>query len=135
LSSNFTIVPDPTKPDVKVTTSIFVSAAVDETGLVVYKAGKVAPDPNTGVNTQTSIKDAVITGQMQGNQIIIRLSLDTVNKAVYGKDAQGNALGSVLGMTSTATDIKAQQLVGSSVSGGLLLAADTAGGADFVVGP
>lgn len=135
LSSNFTIVPDPTHPDVKVTTTVFVSAATDETGNVVYGAGKVAPDPNTGVSTQTRIRDAVISGELQGNQIIIRLSLNTINKAVYGADAQGNALGTVLGMTSTATDIKAQQLVGSSVTGGLLLAADTAGGADFVVGP
>jgi hypothetical protein len=135
LSSNFTIVPNPANPSVKVTTTIFVSAAVDETGVVTYRAGKIAPDPNTGVNTQTRIATSGVTGQLQGNLMIIRLPIATVDKAVFGTDALGNAKGSVVGMTSTGTDVKAQQQFGTSVSGGLLLAADTAGGADFVVGP
>lgn len=135
LSSNFTIVPDPASPNIKATITVFVSAGVDETGAVTYSAGKIAPDPNTGVNTQTSIDVSGVTGQLQGNLMIIRLPIDTVNKAVFGTDALGNAKGSVLGMTSTATDVKAQQQVGTSLTGGLLLAADTAGGADFVVSP
>jgi serine protease AprX len=135
LSSNFTIVPDPANPNITVKTNIFVSAGVSETGALGFRAGKIAPDPNTGVNTQTSISGSGVTGEIQGNLLIIRLPLASVNKAVFGVDALGNPRGTVLGMTSTGTDVKAQQQVGTSVSGGLLLAADTAGGADFVVGP
>jgi hypothetical protein len=117
------------------TVNVFVSASVDETGAMLFDAGKIAPDPNTGINTQTGISNSGVTGEIQGNTIIIRIPINSINKAVFGTDAGGNALGSVLGMTSTGTDVKAQQLVGSSFTGGLLLAADTAGGADFVVGP
>lgn len=134
LSSNFKT-PDPANPSLQVNTTIFVSAMVDETGAVSYSAGSIAPDPNTGVSTQTSIDGAVMTGEVVGNQIIIRLSLDSINKAIFGVDAAGNARGTVFGLTSTGTDIKAQQEFGSSLTGGLLLAADTAGGADFVVAP
>lgn len=134
LSSNF-ITPDPANPGVQLHTTIFVSAQVDETGVVTYRAGKIAPDPNTGVSTQTRISDAVLTGELQGNQIIIRLSILSINKAIFGTDAAGNARGTVFGLTSTGTDVKAQQEFGSSLTGGLLLAADTAGGADFVLQP
>jgi hypothetical protein len=117
------------------TVNVFVSASVDETGTMLFDAGKIAPDPNTGINTQTGISNSGVTGEIQGNTIIIRIPISSINKAVFGTDAGGNALGSVVGMTSTGTDVKAQQQVGSSFTGGLLLAADTAGGADFVVGP
>ena len=57
-----------------------------------------------------------------GNKITIRLSLDKVNAAVGFN---------VLGTTSTNTQAQAQILIGTSVSGGLLLNSDSASGSDF----
>ncbi|HVF49139.1 MAG TPA: S8 family serine peptidase [Pyrinomonadaceae bacterium] len=109
------------------TTTIFVSAAVTEDGQTVrYKLGQITVDPQTGVNNQTSIASGVDSGEMSGNLIIIKVSVDKINAAL-GQNVN------VLGMTSKTTAALSQVLVGSSATGGLLLAADSAGGTDFKV--
>jgi serine protease AprX len=103
---------------------VFVSASVIETTEIEADYGTIAPDPNTGVNTQTTIgpADAV---EIDGNRVRVRLSLDKIDAALgFG----------VLGTTSTATQSQAQILIGSSLTGGLLLNSDSATGSDFVVG-
>jgi len=127
MSSNFTV---NNSDGTKFTVNIFVSASVTETGAITYKAGKVAPDPQTNVNTQTTIKTSGVTGEIQGNQVIIRLPIKTINEAVFG----ANTTKTVVGMTSTGAEADAQELVGTSASGGLLVFPDTAGGVDFKVG-
>lgn len=127
MSSNFTV---NNTDGTKSTVNIFVSASVTETGAITYKAGKVAPDPQTGVNTQTTIKTSGVTGEIQGNQIIIRLPIKTINDAVFG----ANTTKTVVGMTSTGAEADAQELVGTSATGGLLVFPDTAGGVDFHIG-
>jgi serine protease AprX len=104
------------------TTTIFVTTAIDETGAVTFNYGKITTLA-TGTRNQSTLGPAD-SGQIQGNQIIVRVSIDKVNLAV-GSD--------VLGTTSTNTSAIAQILIGTSVSGGLLFPADTATGSDFVV--
>ncbi|HEX8186256.1 MAG TPA: S8 family serine peptidase, partial [Blastocatellia bacterium] len=104
-------------------TSVFVTAAIDETGAVSYEYGTIAPDPQTGIQTQTTIGPADL-GEISGNQIIIRLAVSKVNAAVGSN---------VVNTTSTATQAKSQILIGTSVTGGLLLNADNAAGRDFNV--
>lgn len=108
------------------TTTIFVSARVTETGVVAYRFGKIAPDPNTGIRTQTTIAAGVDSGEIQGNSFIIRLSVSKINAAL------GPGV-NIVGMTSTATGVQAQQIVPTSATGGLLLQADGASGFDFRV--
>jgi subtilisin family serine protease len=127
MSSNFTV---NNTDGTKSTVNVFVSASVTETGAITYKAGKVAPDPQTGVNTQTTIKTSGVTGELQGNQVTIRLPIKTIDEAVFG----ANTTRTVVGMTSTGAEADAQELVGTSASGGLLVFPDTAGGVDFLVG-
>jgi serine protease AprX len=127
MSSNFTV---NNSDGTKSVVNIFVSASVTETGAITYKAGKVAPDPQTGVNTQTTIKTSGVTGEIQGNQIIFRLPIKTINDAVFG----ANTTQTVVGTTSTGAEADAQQLVGTSATGGLLVFPDTAGGVDFQIG-
>jgi serine protease AprX len=105
------------------TTAIFVTAAVDETGAVSYEYGTIAPDPQTGIQTQTSL-GAADSGAISGNQIIIRLGVSKINSAIGSN---------IVGTTSTGTEAKSQILLGASVTGGLLLNADNAAGRDFVV--
>jgi hypothetical protein len=107
-------------------TTVFVSARVTETGAVTYRFGKIAPDPNTGVRTQTNIAAGVDSGQIEGNSFVIRLSVSKINAAIGGGV-------NVVGMTSTGTAVQAQQIVPTSATGGLLLQADGAGGANFRV--
>ncbi|MGH9346797.1 MAG: S8 family serine peptidase [Vicinamibacterales bacterium] len=104
--------------------TVFVSASVTETGALRFTYGRIAPDPSTGVNTQTNL-GAPDAGAIEGNDIEIRLSLARLNAAV-GTD--------VLFSRSTRTQAVSQVLVGSSLTGGLLLAADTSSGSDFAVG-
>ena len=108
------------------TTTIFVSARVTETSVVTYRFGKIAPDPATGVRTQTNIAAGVDSGEIQGNSFVIRLSVSKINQAIGGGV-------NVVGMNSTATAAQAQQIVPTSATGGLLLQADGAAGADFRV--
>ncbi len=107
-------------------TTIFVTTSISETGAVAYEYGKIALLP-TGTRNQTTL-GAADSGVINGNQIIVRLSVDKLSQvAALGYD--------VVGKTSTSTGVIAQILIGTSASGGLLLAADTASGADFRVEP
>jgi serine protease AprX len=102
--------------------TVYVSASVDETGALAYQYGHFTKLPN-GSNNQVS--DGVPdSGQVVGNQIVIRLAVDKIN-AVAG--------GNVVGTTSTNTAANSQILVGTSATGGLLLTCDSATGRDFVV--
>jgi serine protease AprX len=102
-------------------TDVFVTAAVTETA-TTYEYGTITT-LQTGTPNQQSI-GPVDSGQIAGNRITIRLSIDKINAAV-GHD--------VLGETSTLTQAKAQVLIGTSATGGLLLNSDSATGQDFKV--
>ncbi len=102
-------------------TKVFVTASIEELA-TTYEYGKITTLA-TGTQNQETI-GAADSGEIVGNQIIIKLSLDKINAAVGSN---------VLGTVSTGTDVKAQIMIGSSLSGGLLLASDTATGSDFNV--
>jgi serine protease AprX len=103
-------------------TQVFVTASVDETA-TTYEYGHITTLA-TGTQNQETL-GAADFGEMTGNEITIKLSLDKVNAAVGAN---------VFGTTSTATQAEAQILIGSSLTGGLLLNSDQATGSDFVVG-
>lgn len=103
-------------------TQVFVTASVDETA-TTYEYGHITTLA-TGTQNQETL-GAADSGEIVENQITIRLSLDKVNAAV------GN---NVLNTTSTSTRADAQILIGSSLTGGLLLNSDQATGSDFFVG-
>jgi subtilase family protein len=102
-------------------TDIFVTASIDETA-TTYEYGKITTLA-TGTRNQETIGPAD-SGTIVGNKIIIRVSLDKVNAAVGSN---------VFGTTTTNTQAQAQILIGSSVSGGLLLNSDSATGSNFKV--
>lgn len=104
-------------------TTIFVSTAITETGATTFKYGRITTLA-TGTRNQETLGDADF-GEIKGNRILVRLSVDKINAAV-GSD--------VVFTTSTATLANAQILIGTSLSGGLLLNSDTASGSDFKVG-
>ena len=87
------------------TTQVFVTASVDETA-TTFEYGKITTLP-TGTQNQETI-GATAFGEINSNEITIKLDLAKVNSAV-GSDA--------LGTTSTATQTKAQILIGSSLTG------------------
>jgi subtilisin family serine protease len=101
------------------TTEVFVTASVDETA-TTFEYGKITTLP-TGTQNQETI-GAVDFGEINGNEITIKLGLAKVNAAV-GRD--------VLGTTSTNTQAEAQILIGSSLTGGLLLNSDQGTGSSF----
>jgi len=103
------------------TTDVFVTAAVTETA-TTYEYGTITT-LQTGTPNQESL-GAADSGSINGNRITIRVSLDKINAAVGHN---------VLGETSTLTQAKAQVLIGTSASGGLLLNSDSASGQDFKV--
>ena len=103
-------------------TAIFVNASIDETS-TTYKYGRITALA-TGTKNQETLGTAD-SGEISGNKITIRLSLDKINAAVAKN---------VFGTTSTGTKADSQILIGSSLSGGLLLNSDTATGSDFTVG-
>lgn len=103
---------------------VFVSTSVIETTAIEADYGTIAPDPNTGVNTQTTIGPADSV-EIAGNRVLVRLGLGKIDSAL------GFA---TLGATSTASQAQAQILIGTSLTGGLLLNSDSATGSDFVVG-
>lgn len=103
---------------------VFVSTNVTETGVVTHTYGTIAPDPDTGINTQTNL-GAADGGAVDGNIISVMLSFERINAAV-GFDAYGRV--------STAPQAQAQILIGTSATGGLLLNADSASGRDYVAG-
>ena len=100
-------------------TEVFVTASVDEAA-TTFEYGKITTLA-TGTQNQETI-GPVDSGEIVGNQITIRLSLDKVDAAVGIN---------VLGITSTNTQAEAQLLIGSSLSGGLLLNSDQATGSNF----
>ena len=100
-------------------TEVFVTASVDETA-TTFEYGKITTLP-TGTQNQETI-GAADFGEINGNEITIKLALDKVNAAV-GSD--------VFGTTSTNTQAEAQILIGSSLSGGLLLNSDQGAGSSF----
>ncbi len=102
---------------------VFVTASIDETA-TTFEYGKITTLA-TGTQNQETI-GAVDFGAIDGNEITIKLGLEKVNAAV-GSD--------VLGTTSTNTQAEAQILIGSSLSGGLLLNADSGAGSSYDVAP
>ena len=104
---------------------VFVSTNVTELGEITHTWGTIAPDPDTGVNTQTNLGEAD-AGRIEDNFIIVELGLDPISQAA-GHD--------VFGTVSTSTAAQSQILIGTSVTGGLLLNADSASGREFTVGP
>jgi serine protease AprX len=104
------------------TVQLFVTASVDETA-TTFEYGTITTLA-TGTQNQQTI-GAADFGEINGNEITIKMSLDKVNAAVGTN---------VLGTTSTSTLAKSQILIGSSLSGGLLLNSDSATGSDFYVG-
>jgi serine protease AprX len=103
-------------------TTIYVSASVTETGAMAYEYGDFEKLPN-GTNNQVS-KGAPDAGEVDGNQIVIRVGVDKINTL---------AGANIVGTTSTGTAANAQILLGTSATGGLLLNSDSATGSDFVV--
>ena len=103
---------------------VFVSTSVIETTAIEADHGTVAPDPNTGVNTQTTIGPADGV-ELDGNRVLVRLGLDKIDAAVGYP---------VSGTSSTASQAQTQILIGSSLTGGLLLNSDNANGSDFHLG-
>src|SRR5438067_2151449 len=91
-------------------------ATLTQTGGTSFSYGKITTLPS-GTNQQTSI-GTPDSGVINGNQIIIRLSVDKM-KTALGYD--------VVGLTSTVTEARAQ------VGVALLFASDIASGRDFVV--
>lgn len=102
---------------------VFVTASVDET-VTTFEYGKITTLA-TGTQNQETI-GAADFGAIEGNEITMKLGLEKVNAAVGGN---------VLGTTSTNTQAEAQILIGSSLSGGLLLNADSGTGSSFDVAP
>jgi subtilisin family serine protease len=102
---------------------VWVTASVDEAA-TTFEYGKITTLA-TGTQNQETI-GAADFGAINGNEITIKLSLDKVNAAVGSN---------VLGTTSTNTQAEAQILIGSSLSGGLLLNADSGTGSNFDVAP
>jgi hypothetical protein len=105
------------------TVEVFVTASVDETA-VTYEYGKITTLA-TGTQNQETI-GAADFGAIDGNEITIKLGLEKVNAAVGSN---------VLGTTSTNTQAEAQILIGSSLSGGLLLNSDSGTGSNFDIAP
>jgi serine protease AprX len=103
------------------TTTLFVTAASEVLGTTTYEYGKIELLP-TGTRQQTTI-GTPDSGVINGNQIIIRLSIDKVNAAVGSN---------VLNTTGTTTEVIAQVLIGGAGTG-LLFPSDTANGKDFEV--
>jgi serine protease AprX len=97
--------------------TIYVTATTTELGTITYTYGMI--DNSQAVPSQEDIGDAD-SGEIQGNQIIIRLSVDKLKApAALGYDP--------VGATATGTEARAQ------VGIGLLFASDIANGADFKV--
>jgi hypothetical protein len=109
-------------PGSATTTTLYVSASVDGISAPTFAYGTIVVQ--NSVRTQTDL-GAADSGEIRGNQIIIRLSLAKVNAAVGFN---------VVGATSTATQSIAQILIGAAGTG-LLFPGDTAAGSDFVVSP
>ncbi|HWT01545.1 MAG TPA: S8 family serine peptidase [Pyrinomonadaceae bacterium] len=104
---------------------VYVSVAVDELGTFYGEFGQIIPDPDTGIGSYTAADDTVDSVAVDGNRIVVRLSVAKVKALLGGLD--------VVGMTSTATEALAQITIGTSFTGGGLFATDTGSGRDFKV--
>jgi hypothetical protein len=102
---------------------MFVQASINEQNTIIYDYGQFTVLA-TGTRNQQRIGPAD-AGEIRGNQIIIRLTLDKVNATVGSN---------ILYTTSTGTGAQSQILIGTSATGGLLLNSDSAAGRDFKVG-
>ena len=101
---------------------LYVTTAIDDPTGPTFSYGTIV---NTGgLNVQTDL-GPTDSGEIRGNQIIIRLSVDKVNAAVGYN---------VVGTTATSTQAIAQIVIGA-LGGGLLFPADVATGSDFKVAP
>jgi serine protease AprX len=116
--ANFKNPADPNAP----TTLLYVTTAIDDPTGPTFSYGTIANQ--SGVNVQTDL-GAADSGQIVGNQIIVRLSVDKVNAAVGYN---------VVGTTATSTQIIAQVVLGA-LGAGLLFPADVATGSDFSIVP
>jgi serine protease AprX len=97
--------------------TLYVTATASDTGTMSYSYGKI--DNSVAVPSQEDIGEAD-SGEIKGNQIVIRLSVDKLSKPeAIGHD--------VVGETTTATEAAAQAGIG------LVFFVDTANGADFKV--
>lgn len=106
-------------------TAIFVTASVNELGDEEFEYGRITV-LETGTQNQETI-GAADEGSIDPAAGVIRIGL--------GADLVSAAVGSdVVGATSTAVNARTQILIGASVTGGLLLAADTGTGRDFTLG-
>lgn len=106
-------------------TAIFVSASVNELGAEEYEYGRITT-LETGTQNQETI-GAADEGSIDAANGIIHMAL--------GADLISAAVGSnVVGTTSTAVQARTQLLIGTSLTGGLLLAADSGTGRDFTLG-
>ncbi len=105
------------------TTLLYVTTAIDDP--VNGPAFSYGTITNTGgVNVQNDL-GAADSGQIVGNQIIIRLSVNKLNAAV-GYD--------VMGTTATGTQVIAQIEIGA-LGSGLFFPADSGTGANFKIEP
>jgi len=111
---------DPSNP-AAATTLLYVTTAIDDPTGPVFFYGTIANA--NGVNTQTDL-GAADSGEIRGNQIIVRLSVDKVNAAVGYN---------VVGTTATGSQAIAQIVIGA-LGSGLLFPADVGRGSDFVIG-
>jgi serine protease AprX len=111
---------DPNNPAANATL-LYLTTAIDDPNGPVFSYGTIANE--NGVNTQTDLGPAD-SGEIRGNQIIVRLSVDKVNAAVGYN---------VIGTTATGTQAIAQIVIGA-LGSGLLFPADVGTGSDFLVG-
>lgn len=102
-------------------TTLFVTTEIGLLGAATFEYGKIELLP-TGTRQQTTL-GAADSGEIRGNQIIIRLSIDKINAGVGFN---------VLNTTATTTEVIAQVLIGGAGTG-LLFPSDTASGKDFEV--
>ncbi|HBB94420.1 MAG TPA: hypothetical protein DC054_03440, partial [Blastocatellia bacterium] len=104
------------------TVLLYVTTAIDDPTGTTFSYGTIT---NTnGVNVQNDL-GAADSGQIVGNQIIVRLDANKVNAAVGYN---------VIGTTATGTQVIAQVVIGV-LGAGLLFPADAATGSDFVIQP
>jgi serine protease AprX len=103
-------------------TLLYLTCGIDDPTGPTFSYGTIANQ--NGVNVQTDL-GAADSGEIRGNQIIIRLSIDKVNAAVGY---------STVGTTATSTQVISQIVIGA-LGSGLLFPADSATGSDFTIEP
>lgn len=102
--------------------TVFVSAERTPLG-DEFEWGTLETDPATGINNQTN-HGALDAGTFDGSTIRMHLGVKRIAAAIGAP---------VVGAAASGLNATSWTLVGSSATGGLLLAADTAGAAPFVI--